>query len=98
MTQPIPNLLYKYRAYSDYAVASIRDHMVWFSSPDGLNDPFDENCRIDTRVAVEEQQQLKNQMFLFCMDNLSADKGVTHMFNELGLPEDLKFSWSCKEF
>lgn len=100
MMEQIPRYLYKYRNFSKYTLDGLRSNEVWFSSADVLNDPFDSNCRIDTRVPIDEQQEIRKQMFLFCtkVNHLRDDKDVVQLSNDPSLPDDLKFAWSCKEF
>jgi hypothetical protein len=95
-----PRYLYKYRNVSKHTLDALRSREVWCSSADALNDPFDSNCRIDTRVPADEQREIRNQMFLFCtqMNELRKGTDIVRLSNDPSLSDDLKFVWSCKEF
>ena len=95
-----PQYLYKYRSFSEYALKGLQSKEVWFSSADVLNDPFDSNCRIDTRVPLDDQREIRTQIFLFCneMNKVKGYDDIIHLSNDSSLPDDLKFAWSCKEF
>lgn len=52
----VPNYLYKYREFNPRHLAALREGVLWMSSPDRFNDPFDTTIFFDSnRFIVEDE-------------------------------------------
>lgn len=52
----VPAHLYKYRQFTEYHLDALKKDVLWLSSPDWLNDPYEAQVSFDVdRVIVEDQ-------------------------------------------
>ena len=74
--------LYKYRAYSAYALEMLINRELYFARPDELNDPYD--CRLNIRsslgTAIARAQQLPNTEL---HDRLRRLHGIDHVYEKM---------------
>lgn len=58
MERKIPSKLYKFQSFENkYSLENLRQREIWFSKPEGLNDPFD--CAISVRVTYNDEELMK---------------------------------------
>lgn len=51
--------LYKYRAFNSYALESISENVIWVSSPENFNDPFEYSFRVAPDMPFHEVRKRK---------------------------------------
>lgn len=74
--------LYKYRAYTAYALEMLINRELYFARPDELNDPYD--CRLNIRrsltAAIARAEQLQNNEL---HQRLQRLRGIDHVYEKM---------------
>lgn len=74
-------LLFKYYSYDKYALSSLKNSKIWFSSPSLFNDPFDCNVEFGPDLLSNMESPLWHQKAV-----TKAFEGVYHlMANDIGV-------------
>src|ERR1039458_1919090 len=58
----IPTSLYKYREFSSNHIDALKKNVLWMSSPDRFNDPYDTTIHFDPNRFLVEDQSLEEFM------------------------------------
>lgn len=53
LEENIPNMVYKYRTFSEYSLTNFRNDTIWTTNPVNFNDPFD-SISIDSDISLKE--------------------------------------------
>ena len=74
--------LYKYRAYTAYALEMLINRELYFARPDELNDPYDCRLNIGTSLgaAIARAEQLQNQEL---HQRLQRLRGIDHVYEKM---------------
>ncbi|MCW3074828.1 MAG: hypothetical protein JWP69_1897 [Flaviaesturariibacter sp.] len=75
-----PSILYKYRDWNNcYHKRTVEQNKLWFSSPNGLNDPYD--CQLP--IFIDEEEIKSDSFFKFLLNSAESLEAAQGKWSEI---------------